>query len=123
MGKKQNKDLWPEAIRQCQLNTDDVEKAKKLGFQPHKLISSIPKRRQPWKLPVNEWVRELYCERFGLGPNDKDLQARAHVEVGIDEEAQRLFGEHPYWEDCPIAPDGAAPPSEHHWYEDDDSPF
>lgn len=39
--------------------------AKRLGFRPDALIRARPGPKHKWKLPVNEWVRELYRERFG----------------------------------------------------------
>jgi hypothetical protein len=61
MAKKQKRDLdWVEAKRQCQLNQDDIRKAKELGLNPRKLIKNMPSKSQQWKAPVKYWIRELY---------------------------------------------------------------
>ena len=100
MGKKKLKQSgWPEAKRLCWLNQNDVEMAKRLGFRPETLIRAIPSPKQGWKLPVNEWGRELYRERCGQVLGQKPLPAPAPVEVELDEEAIRRFGEELYWED------------------------
>src|SRR5262245_6139361 len=61
----QNEDAWREVKRRCRLNDEEVRMAKALGFQPRSLIKNIPSRSQPWKAPVNEWVRSLYEQKIG----------------------------------------------------------
>ena len=78
MGKKPQKHGWPEAIRLCRLNRNDVEMAKKLGFRPDTLIRARPGANEKWKLPVNRWVRELYRARFG------EVLADPGEVVGVD---------------------------------------
>jgi hypothetical protein len=99
MGKTPQHHCWPEAMRLCRLNRSDVEMAKRLGFLPDALIRARPGPKQKWKLPVNEWVRELYRERFGHVLGQKPLPAPVPVEVGLDQEAMRRFEEQLYWED------------------------
>jgi hypothetical protein len=61
MAKKQKRDQdWVDAKRRCQLNQDDIRKAKELGLNPRKLIKNIPSKSQQWKAPVKYWIRELY---------------------------------------------------------------
>ncbi|MCI0611801.1 hypothetical protein L0244_02315 [bacterium] len=55
---------WDRAKKLCRLNRDSIRKAKELGFMPHSLIKNIPNKNQPWKLPVREWIDELYAKRF-----------------------------------------------------------
>ncbi|MGH9628975.1 MAG: hypothetical protein ACRD7E_11675 [Bryobacteraceae bacterium] len=73
--------------------------AKRLGFLPDALIRARPGPKHKWKLPVNEWVRELYRERFGHVLGQKPLPAPVPVEVELDQEAMRRFEEQLYWED------------------------
>jgi hypothetical protein len=56
---KRDKD-WVEAKRRCQLNQDDIRKAKELGLKPRSLIKNIPGKSQQWKAPVKYWIRDLY---------------------------------------------------------------
>lgn len=37
--------------------------AKELGLNPRNLVKNIPSRSEPWKAPVEEWVRDLYAKR------------------------------------------------------------
>jgi len=52
--------LWIEAKKKCRLNNEDVRMAKELGLNPVKLIKNIPSKSQPWKLPVKQWLYEIY---------------------------------------------------------------
>jgi hypothetical protein len=54
---------WAEAKRLCRLNQEDIRMAKELGFSPRTLMKNRPSPTQQWKLPVKEWIRELYEKR------------------------------------------------------------
>jgi hypothetical protein len=99
MGRKPQKRSWPEAIRLCRLNRHDVEMAKALGFRPDTLVRSIPDPKQKWKLPVKEWVRELYYERFGHVLGEKPLPSAVVLQGEIGPEEMRQIEEQFYWED------------------------
>jgi hypothetical protein len=60
-GKKDT--LWAEAKRRCRLNAEDVRMAKEMGLNPRSLIKNIPSKTEPWKLPVKDWIREMYQKR------------------------------------------------------------
>jgi hypothetical protein len=61
---KNKKDmLWAEAKRRCRLNNEDIRMAKELGLNPRSLIKNIPSKTQQWKLPVKDWIREMYQKR------------------------------------------------------------
>jgi len=55
--------LWAEAKRRCRLNSEDIRMAKELGLNPRSLIKNIPSKTQQWKLPVKDWIREMYQKR------------------------------------------------------------
>ncbi len=54
---------WAQAKQLCQLNMDDIRKAKEMGLNPRSLIKNIPSPTQSWKQPVKYWIRDLYEER------------------------------------------------------------
>ena len=68
---------------------------------PMRSIRARPGPREKWKLPVNEWVHELYRERFGHVLGEKPLPAPVSVEVELelDREAMSRSEEQLYWED------------------------
>lgn len=51
---------WAEVIRSCKLSPQDVRKAKEVGLEPRSLLKNRPSPSQPWKAPVNVWVRSLH---------------------------------------------------------------
>ena len=55
--------LWAEAKRRCRLNNEDIRMAKELGLNPRSLLKNIPSKTQQWKLPVKDWIREMYQKR------------------------------------------------------------
>src|SRR5580700_6663587 len=97
MGKEPQRHEWPEAQKRCRLSDQDVVMAKSLGFGPDALIRAIPDRKQGWKLPAKDWIRELHFERFGEVLGEKPIVVAPMTEE--EEEAARLFEEELYWED------------------------
>ena len=55
--------MWAEAARRCYLSSQAVAMAKELGLNPRTLIKNLPSRAEPWKAPVEEWVRDLHARR------------------------------------------------------------
>jgi hypothetical protein len=81
--KSQNKKdrLWAEAKRRCGLNTEDVRMAREMGLNPRSLIKNIPSKSEPWKLPVKDWIRNIYQKR-----QEKAARKKARKEqVAIDD--------------------------------------
>ena len=39
--------------------------ARELGLNPRSLIKNIPSPNQQWKLPVKQWIHELYKKKSG----------------------------------------------------------
>ena len=89
MKKSRKNDGWAEAKRICRLAAEDVEKAKKLGFQPKSLIKNVPSPSQRWKMPVREWVRDLYEKKFGR-VRGKSLRPAAKDDGMADKFAGRV---------------------------------
>lgn len=59
---------WDEAKRRCRLSYEALAMAKELGLSPRSLTKNIPNRSEPWKAPVEEWVRRLHLKKFGQRP-------------------------------------------------------
>jgi len=67
MGKNKKKDeLWKEAYKKCRLSTKHIQMAKELSLNPRSLIKNIPNPKQKWKIPVREWIEQMYAKRFNL---------------------------------------------------------
>lgn len=63
--KSDQQQLWAEAQRRCRLSDEAVRMARELGIGPRSLIKNIPSRKQQWKAPVEDWVRDIYEKRYG----------------------------------------------------------
>src|SRR5688572_26203677 len=68
---------WAKAKKVCRLNMEDIRMAKALGFSPKSLMKNNPSPTQKWKLPVREWIRELYAERFDRKKEQQRGDSRA----------------------------------------------
>ncbi len=77
MGKKPQRYSWPDVSRLCRLNRDEIEMARNLGFGPDTLIRARPGPKERWKLPVKEWVCELYAAK------EKPVRIAARGQVWI----------------------------------------
>ncbi|WP_456272488.1 hypothetical protein [Bacillus sp. AK031] len=88
MAKKKDGDAWADAKKRCRMNEADIRMAKALGMKPKSLIKNIPLPKQQWKMPVKEWVRELYEKKFGkvLQPERASGKAAARPRTPIYEE-------------------------------------
>ena len=67
--KSDQRQLWSEAQRRCDLSDEAVRMAQELGLNPRSLIKNIPSRDQQWKAPVEDWVRDTYAKRRGSSPS------------------------------------------------------
>jgi hypothetical protein len=85
MHKGKQNDQWLEAKQRCRLSDEEIRMAKELGFKPHGLIKNIPTRSQPWKAPVNEWIRRLYAEQSSADREDDAILEIAN-RTGMQEE-------------------------------------
>jgi hypothetical protein len=65
MKNKLKAEAWAEAKKRCRLNASDIRMATELGMTPKSLIKNIPSKSQQWKMPVKDWVRDLFSEKFG----------------------------------------------------------
>jgi hypothetical protein len=73
----QKEDQWKAAKKRCRLNDEEVRMAKELGIGPRSLIKNIPSPSKRWKLPVKEWVRNLYSKKFGSRRSPADATKRS----------------------------------------------
>jgi len=61
---KQKDELWKEVYRKCRLSVRHIQMVKELGLNPKSVIKNIPSPHQRWKLPVRDWIEEMYNKRF-----------------------------------------------------------
>jgi hypothetical protein len=61
-------EVWREAGRRHRLSERHLRMARELGLNPKKLGSLDNHRQEPWKLPLRQFIEELYAKRFGTSP-------------------------------------------------------
>ncbi len=57
--------LWRVARQKYHLSDAYVQMARELGLNPKKFGSLANQRQEPWKVPLAEFIAELYVKRFG----------------------------------------------------------
>jgi len=55
---------WIEARKRFHLSHTQVQMARELGMNPKKLGGMANHRHEPWKVPLPQYIEELYFERF-----------------------------------------------------------
>jgi hypothetical protein len=65
--KKANQKMqaWIDARRRHHLSHSQVQMARELGLNPAKLGKIDNHKQEPWKLPLPQFIEQLYFERFG----------------------------------------------------------
>ncbi|MFP4029806.1 MAG: hypothetical protein ACLFWL_18665 [Candidatus Brocadiia bacterium] len=56
---------WVDARKRFHLSHAHVQMARELGMNPKKLGGKANYKQEPWKLPLPEFIEELYFKRFG----------------------------------------------------------
>ena len=62
--KSSKDDLWKTAKKKYRLKESHIYMAKALGLNPKKFGSYANHKQQPWKVPLPEYIEELYEKRF-----------------------------------------------------------
>ena len=56
---------WVDARKRFHLSHACVQMARELGMNPKKLGGKANHKQEPWKVPLPEFIEELYFKRFG----------------------------------------------------------
>jgi len=90
---------WVDARERFHLSHAHVQMARELGMNPKKLGGKANHKQEPWKVPLSEFIEELYCERFGRERPDNVRSIEQMVEEKkqkkADKEARRRRGHDP----------------------------
>ena len=81
---------WIEARKRHHLSHAQVHMARELGMNPAKLGKIDNHKQEPWKLPLPQFIEQLYFERFGKTTPDNvvSIEERCRVK-GAQREARR----------------------------------
>ena len=59
--------IWINARKQFRLSDAHIQMARELGMNPKKFGKLANHKQEPWKLPLPDFVEELYFKRFKKG--------------------------------------------------------
>jgi hypothetical protein len=83
--KKANQKMqaWIDARRRRHLSHSQVQMARELGLNPAKLGKIDNHKQEPWKLPLPQFIEQLYFERFGKTTPDTvvSIEERCRLEA------------------------------------------
>lgn len=63
--------IWIDARQRFHLTHAQVQMARELGMNPRKFGSLSNHKQERWKLPLPEFIEELYRKRFGKAAPDE----------------------------------------------------
>ena len=86
--------VWVDARKRLHLSHAHVQMARELGMKPKKLGHQANHQQQPWKVPLPEFIEQLYLKRFGKNRPD-DVRSIEQIAQGkkrkrAERKAQRL---------------------------------
>ena len=75
---------WILTRKRHHLSHAQVQMARELGMNPAKLGKLDNHKQEPWKLPLPQFIEELYLKRFGkTAPGVvMSIEERARLELG-----------------------------------------
>src|SRR6202011_5214255 len=79
---------WIDARRRRHLSHSQVQMARELGMNPAKLGKIDNHKQEPWKLPLPQFIEELYFKRFGKTSPEAvlSIEERCRLEAAKKEE-------------------------------------
>jgi len=82
---------WIEARKKYQLTDAQIQMARQLGMNPKKFGSLANHKQEKWKLPLPEYIEDLYYKRFKKQlPDDVRSIERIEAEKRKRKEQKRL---------------------------------
>ncbi|TWT67316.1 hypothetical protein [Allorhodopirellula solitaria] len=88
---------WIDARRKFHLSHTHIQMARELGLSPKKFGSYANRDKQPWKLPLVEFIEMLYERQFDKKAPDEvktmEQIATEHVAKRAEKKAAKLAAE------------------------------
>ena len=80
---------WVDARKRFHLSHAHIQMARELGMNPKKLGGKANHRQEPWKLPLPQYIEELYFRRFKKERPDSVRSIEQMVEAKKHKQAER----------------------------------
>jgi hypothetical protein len=81
--------LWITARQRYRLSHAQVQMARELGMNPRKLGKLANHKQEPWKLPLPQFIEELYLRRFGRPAPEEILSIEQLARRRAEKKAKR----------------------------------
>ena len=79
---------WIEARNKHKLSHAQIQMARELGMDPKNLRKLDNHKQEPWKLPLGQFIEQVYRKRFGKLP-DKVVSIEQKVKAEQKKRAER----------------------------------
>jgi hypothetical protein len=80
---------WVDARKRFHLSHAHIQMARELGMNPKKLGGKANHKQEPWKVPLPEFIEELYEKRFGKTRPDNVRSVEQTVKDKKQKQAER----------------------------------
>jgi hypothetical protein len=86
---------WIDARKRFKLSDAHIQMARELGLSPKRFGRYADRTKEPWKLPLAEFIESLYLKQFGKERPDEvrtmEEIAAAHIEKRAARKAENLL--------------------------------
>lgn len=80
---------WIDARKRHHLSHAQVQMARELGMNPAKLGKLDNHKQEPWKLPLPQFIEELYLKQFGKSAPDTVMSIEERVRLAYERKEAR----------------------------------
>lgn len=80
---------WIDVRKTFKLSNAHVQMARELGLSPKRFPNYADRKDQPWKLPLVEFIEQLYEKQFGKTRPDEVLSIEEMAEAHLAKRAAR----------------------------------
>jgi hypothetical protein len=80
---------WVDARKRFHLSHAHIQMSRELGMNPKKLGGKANHKQEPWKLPLPEFIEEMYFKRFGKSRPDNVRSVEQMVQGKKQKQAER----------------------------------
>jgi hypothetical protein len=80
---------WIDARKRHHLSHAQVQMARELGMNPAKLGKLDNHKQEPWKLPLPQFIEELYLKQFGKSAPDTVMSIEERIRLAHERKEAR----------------------------------
>ncbi|QEG41141.1 hypothetical protein [Roseimaritima ulvae] len=80
---------WIDVRKKFKLSDAHVQMARELGLSPKRFPNYANTKDQPWKLPLVQFIEQLYEKQFGKSRPDEVMTIEAMAEAHLAKRAAR----------------------------------